>query len=90
MRHEPIGSCPPLKPPLTSAAALTRAVEPRTTCLSWYQLVHRLLGASPHPDPRSYFAVGRSEAHASREVLVRCLSSAAILQGIPTNLVISR
>ena len=90
MRHEPSGSCPPLKPSLTSAAGLTRAVEPRTTCLRRYQLVRRLLGACRLPNPRSSFAVGRSEAHASRGVLVRCPSSVAILQGLPTNLGISR
>jgi hypothetical protein len=90
MRHEPIGSCPPLKPSLTSAAGLTGAVESRTTCLRRYQLVRRLLGACRRPNPRSYFAVGSAEAHASRGVLVRCLSSVAILEGFPTNLVISR
>ena len=90
MRHEPIGSCPPLKASLTSAAGLTGAVEPRTTCLRRYHLVRRLLGTCRRPNPLSSFAVGRSEAHASRGVLVRCLSSVAILQGLPTNLVISR
>jgi hypothetical protein len=90
MRHEPSGFCPPLKPSLTSAAGLTGAVEPRTTCLCRYQLVRRLLGACRRPNPRSSVAVGRSEAHALRGVLVRRLSSVAILQGFPTNLVISR
>jgi hypothetical protein len=89
MRHEPIGSCPPLKPSLTSAG-LTGAVEPRTICLRRYQLVRRLLGACQRPNPQSSVAVGSAEAHASTGVLVRCLSSVAILQGFPTNLVISR
>jgi hypothetical protein len=90
MRHEPIGSCPPLKLSLTSAAGLTRAVEPRMTCLRRYLLVRRLLGACRRPNPRSSVAVGSAEAHASRGVLVRCLSSVAILQVLPTDLVMSR
>ena len=89
MRHEPSGSCPPLKPSLTSAAGLTGAVEPRTTCLRRYLGVRRLLGACRRPNSRSSVAVGSAEAHASRGVLVGWLSSVAILQGFPTNLVIS-
>jgi hypothetical protein len=90
MHHEPIGSCPPLKPSLTSATGLIGAVEPWTTCLRRYQLVRRLLGACRHPNPRSSVAVGSAEAHASRGVLVSCLSSVTILQGLPTQLVISQ
>ena len=90
MRHEPSGSSPPLKSPLTSATGLTGAVEPRTACLRRYQLVRRLLAACRPPTPWSSFTVGSAEAHASRGVLVRRLSSVAILQGLPTNLVISR
>ena len=90
MRHEPSGSCPPLKPSLTSAAGLTGAVEPRTTCLRRYLGVRRLLGACGRPNPQSSVAVGSAEAHASRGVLVGWLSSVAILQGLPTNLGIRR
>jgi hypothetical protein len=90
MHREPIGSCPLLKPSLTSAAGLTGDVEPRMTCLRRYQLVRRLLGACRRPNPRSSVAVGSAEAHALRGVLVRCLSSVAILQGLPTDLVMSR
>ena len=90
MRHEPIGSCPPLKPSLTSAAGLTGAVEPRTTCLRRSLFVRRLLDACRRPNPQLSFAVSSAEAHASRGVLVRCLSSVAILQGLLTNLVISQ
>jgi len=90
MRHEPSGSCPLLKPSLTSAAGLTGAVEPRTTCLRRYELVRRLLGGCRRHNPRSSVAVDSAEAQASRGVLVRWLNSVAILQGLPTNLVISR
>jgi hypothetical protein len=90
MRHEPSGSCPPLKPSLTSAGGLIGAAELRTNCLRRYQLVRRLLGASRRPNPQSSFAVGSPEAHTSRGVVVRCLSSVAILQGLPTNLVSNR
>jgi hypothetical protein len=91
MRHEPSGSCLPLKPSLTSAAGLTGGLSsPRTTCLSRYPHVRRLLDACRRPNPRSSVAVGSAEAYASRGVLVRCLSSVVILRGLPTNLVISR
>jgi hypothetical protein len=90
MTHEPIGSCPPLKPSLTSAAGLTGAVEPKTTCLRRSLFARRLLDACRRPNLQSSFAVSSAEGHASRGVLVRCLSSVAILQGNPSNLVISR
>jgi hypothetical protein len=86
MRHEPSGSCPPLKPSLTSAAGLTGAFELRTTALRRYLGVRRLLGGCRRPNPRSSVAVDSAEAHALRGVLVRWLSSVAILQGLPTNL----
>jgi hypothetical protein len=90
MHHEPIGSCPPLKPSLTSAAGLTGAVEPRTTYLGRYLLVRRLVGACRRPNPQSSVAVGSAEATHPEESLSDASSSVAILQGFSTNLVINR
>ena len=89
MRHEPSGSCPPLKPSLTSAAGLTGALELRTTCLRRYLGVRRLLGACRRPNPRSSVGVASAEAHASSGVLVRCLSTEAIPRSLSSNLVIN-